>query len=256
MLKTLWTSKSGMNAAQEKLDAISNNIANVNTTGYKKIDVDFKDLLSESLNSAGTPINNTDSVVGSGVRAGEWYRDASQGSLMQTYKATDMAIDGNGYFRVILSDGQSVYTRNGSFLVDSAGQLVDSNGNKLDLDYLDGYSENNVKFTSSNFVMDNSGNVYIKEKDSLTKVAQIPVYQSIGDNALSSIGNSYFQPNEGAQMYRTLDASFYQGFLETSNVDIAEEFSEMILTQRAFQLSSKGITVADEMWGMVNSLRR
>lgn len=255
MLRALWTSKSGLNANQERLDSISNNIANVNTTGYKKVEVGFKSLLTESLNELGNPLNNKDSVIGTGVRAGQWYRDNSQGSLMQTTKTTDMAIDGEGFFRVISSDGNSLYTRNGDFSTDSLGNLVDDFGNKLHIQYENGFSEQNVTFTESNFVVNKKGEIFIKGNSTTTKVGEIPLYTAVGNNAFSSVGNSLYTAQADVQVFRTRDADINQGFLEGSNVDIADEFSDMILTQRAFQLSSKSITTADEMWGMINNLR-
>ena len=256
MLRTLWTSKAGMNANQERLDVISNNISNVNTTGYKKVEVGFKDLLSESLDILGTPLNAKDSVIGTGVKTSEWFRSNIQGSLIQTAISTDIAIDGEGYFRITSADGEALYTRNGSFKLDAEGKLVDSNGNRLYLHYVNGYSENNLKLSTNNLLINNLGEVFVRENGNSVKVAEIPLYVGIGDNALVSVGNSlYSQSNEGT-MYRTTDNNLYQGYIENSNVDIAEEFSDMIITQRAFQLSSKGITVADEMWGMVNNLRR
>ena len=256
MLSTIWASKSGMNANQEKLDAISNNIANVGTVGYKKVEVGFKDLMTESLDKLGIPINDKTTVTGTGVKTSEWFRNDNQGALMQTYRTTDIALDGKGYFRVTSGNGESFYTRNGSFFVDGAGNVVDNAGNTLDLEYEDGYSKENVEFDTKNLLVDKNGSVYLNENGKATKVAEIPIYEPIGDNALISVGNSYYIPTEDSSIYRTRDASFVQGFLENSNVDIADEFSEMILTQRAFELSSKGITTADEMWGMVNGLRR
>ena len=256
MLSTIWASKSGMNATQEKLDSISNNIANVGTTGYKKVEVGFKDLMTESLDKLGIPLNDRTTVTGTGVRASSWYRDDTQGAVMQTYRTTDIALDGQGYFRLTSPDGESVYTRNGTFFIDSAGDLVDNMGNRVALEFEDGYSLENANFTDANLLVDNDGSVYINENNKVVKVAEIPIYEAIGDNAMISIGNSYYMPQEEAAVYRTRDVSFLQGYLEGSNVDIADEFSEMIITQRAFELSSKGITTADEMWGMVNSLRR
>lgn len=255
MLRALWTSKSGLNANQEKLDMISNNIANVNTTGYKKVDVEFKDLLSESLDKLGTPLNDKNSIMGTGVRTGQLYRVNSQGSLMQTTKTTDIAIDGQGYFRVIKSDGSSLYTRDGDFSVDSSGKIVDNVGNKLHIEYENGFSEQNTTFTSDNFLVNNSGEIFIKENSNTVKVGEIPTYTAVGEDAFISVGNNLYQPQANVQVFRTRDNQLSQGFLEGSNVDISEEFSDMILTQRAFQLSSKGISTADEMWGMINNLR-
>lgn len=255
MLRTLWTARSGMNANQDKLDAISNNLANSTTMGYKKIEVGFKDLLTESLDRMGTPINDKDAVIGTGTRTSEWYRDNSQGMLQETLRGTDLSIDGSGYFKIISSDGGEAYTRDGAFAIDANGKIVDNRGNKLELNYLNGYSENNVVFNKDNFLVDKKGQVYIKDRDNFIQVAEIPLYTAVGDRAFLSIGENLFTPAQGVEVQRTTNFDIYQGSLEGSNVDIATEFSEMILTQRAFELSSRGITTADEMWGMVNNMR-
>lgn len=255
MLRALWTSKSGLNANQERLDVISNNISNVNTTGYKKVEVGFKDLLSESLDKLGNPLNDKNSVIGTGIRAGEWNRVNTQGSLNQTTITTDIAIDGEGYFRVSSADGRDLYTRDGNFSVDSTGRIVDNFGNKLHIEYEDGFSEQNTTFASDNFLVNKQGELFVKSSGKDIKVGEIPTYTAVGENAFMSAGNNLYQAQGDVQAFRTRDVDLYQGFLEGSNVDISEEFSDMILTQRAFQLSSKSITTADEMWGMVNNLR-
>ena len=123
MLRTLWTSKSAMNANQNKLDVISNNIANVNTDGYKKVETSFKDLYTESLNKLGTPLNDTTSVSGTGVRNSIITRNFTQGSLTETSITTDLGLDGEGLFKIIAPDGSELYTRSGSFYLDQNGNL-------------------------------------------------------------------------------------------------------------------------------------
>lgn len=255
MLRTLWTSKSAMNANQERLDSISNNIANSGTMGYKKTEVGFQDLLTESLDRKGYAINDKESYIGTGMKAGEWYRDNSQGGLIETLRSTDIAIDGSGYFRVVSPNGDSAYTRDGAFAVDGLGRLVDTTGNKLHLEYTNGFTEDNVEFTKDNFLIDSEGSVYINKDNNFLKVAEVPLYTAVGDRAFLSVGDNLFKPGEGTEVFRTRDADFFQGFMEGSNVDIGEEFADMIITQRGFELSSKGITTADEMWGMINNLR-
>ncbi|WP_411170363.1 flagellar hook-basal body complex protein [Clostridium sp. MB05] len=255
MLRTLWTSKSGMNANQDKLDAISNNLANSTTMGYKKMEVGFKDLLTESLDRNGVPLNDKTSVIGTGTRTSEWFRDNSQGMLQQTSISTDLSIDGNGYFKIISPNGEEAYTRDGALAIDARGRLVDNRGNKLNLNYLNGYSENNVVFNKNNFLVDKKGQVYIKDKGNFVQVAEIPVYTAVGDRAFLSIGDNLFTPSPGVQVQRTADFDIYQGALEGSNVDVATEFADMIVTQRAFELSSRGVRTADEMWGMLNNMR-
>lgn len=255
MLTTLWTSKSGLNANQEKLDVISNNIANVNTTGYKKVNVGFKDLISSSLDEWGNPLNDKTATVGSGVKAGNFTKDNSQGGLQTTNQKTDLALDGNGYFKVISSNGTEYYTRDGSFKLDSYGRLVTANGNILEVQYANGYSQNNTGLTADNFTINKKGEIFAENNGNFEKVGEIAVYTAVGNDAFTSVGDNLFKELNGVQVYRTLDADMYQGYLEASNVDLSQEMTDMIVTQRAFQLSSKGITAADEMWEMINNLR-
>lgn len=255
MLTTLWTSKSGLNANQEKLDVISNNIANVNTTGYKKVNVGFKDLISSSLDEWGNPLNDKTATVGSGVKTGNFTKDNSQGGLQTTNQKTDLALDGEGYFKVISSNGTEYYTRDGSFKLDSYGRLVTANGNILEVQYANGYSQNNTGLTADNFTINKKGEIFVENNGNFEKVGEIAVYTAVGNDAFTSVGDNLFKELNGVQVYRTLDADMYQGYLEASNVDLSQEMTDMIVTQRAFQLSSKGITAADEMWEMINNLR-
>lgn len=255
MLRTLWTSRSGMIATQEKLDSISNNVVNSGTTGYKRIEVGFKDLLTETLDRNGVPLNDKSTITGTGSKAGEWYRDTTQGTLLETSVNSNMAIDGEGFFRVIGSNGEVSYTRDGSFNVDSTGRIVDSEGNLLEVQYENGYSADNINLTNNNMLVDTSGNLYVKSSDKFTKVGEINLYTAVGDRAFLSKGENLYYPAEGVEVYRSTNADIYQGMVEGSNVDIATEFTEMIITQRAFELSSKGITTADEMWQLVNNMR-
>lgn len=255
MLTTLWTSKSGLNANQEKLDVISNNIANVNTTGYKKVNAGFKDLISSSLDEWGNPLNDKTATVGSGVKAGNFTKDNSQGGLQTTNQKTDLALDGEGYFKVISGNGTEYYTRDGSFKLDSYGRLVTANGNILEVQYANGYSQNNTGLTADNFTINKKGEIFAENNGNFEKVGEIAVYTAVGNDAFTSVGDNLFKELNGVQVYRTLDADMYQGYLEASNVDLSQEMTDMIVTQRAFQLSSKGITAADEMWEMINNLR-
>ena len=255
MLRMFWNGKSAMMANQNKLDAISNNLANSETTGYKKVEVSFKDLVDETFERKGYPTENKDAYSNTGVKSTQWIRNNAQGNLKETGKKSDIALDGKGYFKLKTPQGGEAYTRDGAFSVDSLGRLVDSSGNKLDLDFKPGYNENNVKFLHNNYSINQEGDVYIKQGQEQKKVAEIKIYDVVGTDSMVSKGESLYVPKQGANMFVTKDVNILQGCLETSNVDKAEEFTEMILTQRAFEFGSKGIKAADEMWGMVNNLR-
>ncbi|WP_298837193.1 flagellar hook-basal body complex protein [Clostridium sp.] len=261
MLEIMWDSKSAMRAQQEKLDTISNNIANANTNGYKKLNTNFKDLVHETLDRKGYPVNAASKTVlqnGTGVRVGEWKRDNTQGSLTQTGLSTDLAIDGTGYFEVTQPDNTKAYTRSGNFLTDASGTIVDEMGNRLSIVDTGGNNINKVngpyKFTANNFQVDENGNVAIKGSNAI--IGKIKISTVVGDNSMISIGDSLFQPKSGITVSDSKDYSINQGYLEGSNVDISTEMTDMLMTQRAFQLSSSTLKTADEMWQMANNLQK
>lgn len=257
MFRTMCTSKSGMIAQQARLDAISNNLANSSTTGYKSVDVGFADLLQYSLDRKSIPINDRNSSIGTGVRATDYFRNNDQGPLISTGLSTDLALDKEGYFKVILADGTEAYTRDGAFKIDANGDLVNSYGDRLELNFEPGYSRANCNFKTDNFTVGTDGSVYIKNGNgTMNKVAEIPIYTAIGDNAFTAVGENLFVPSVGTNVQRTRNTDVYQGHLEGSNVDLTLEMTNMITTQRALQLSSKGVTTADEMWQMINNMRR
>lgn len=261
MYTLLNSNRSAMIAQQRKLDTISNNLANVNTTGYKKLKAQFSDLYQDTLERKGYP--TTDGAenlnYGTGVKIGKAVRQVTQGSLVETGNNSDLAIDGQGFFKIYMADNTAAYTRSGSLKVDSAGTLVDGNGNRLSVVDRNGnevnYHDGRMRLTNENFVIDKNGVLYRKEKEDFIEVGSIKTYDSIGDTSLLSVGESLFVPGEGTTMYETRNRNIQQGYLENSNVDVAQEMSDMILTQRAFQLSSTGLKTTDEMWGMINSLR-
>lgn len=261
MYTLLNSNKSAMIAQQRNLDTISNNLANVNTNGYKKLKAQFSDLYQDTLERQGYPTTEGAENLnyGTGVKLNKAVRQVTQGSLTETNNNSDLAIDGQGFFRVYMADNTVAYTRSGNFKVDSAGSLVDSNGNRLSVVNRNGnelnYPNGTMKLTNDNFVVDKDGVLYREENNNFIELGSIKTYDTIGDTSLISVGESLFVPMEGAIMYETKNRNIQQGYLENSNVNVADEMSDMILTQRAFQLSSTGLKTADEMWGLVNSLR-
>lgn len=255
MFNIFATGKSGLTAYQEKLDYLSNDLVNSSTTGYKSTDVNFKDLMADSLNRNGTPLVNKNAVTGTGVKIGVNYANNKQGNMITTGGKTDLAIDGEGYFAINQPDGSIVYTRDGNFKVDSNGTLVDSNGAKVYINYSDGASEGNPALDSKNISVAQDGQITMNVNGQEVPIGTIPVFTATGDKSFIPIGNSYFTPASDAQVTQSTNFNIEQGFLEGSNVDTPEVFSDMILTQRAFQLSSKAVTSADDMWSMINSMR-
>ncbi|WP_160686117.1 flagellar hook-basal body complex protein [Clostridium sp. C2-6-12] len=255
MFNIFGTARSGMTAYQEKLDYLSNDLVNSQTTGYKSTDVGFKDLLTESLDRKGTPLRDKTAISGTGVKLGVNYARNKQGNLLPTGGKTDLAIDGTGYFGIMKSDGNVVYTRDGNFKIDTNGTLVDTNGNKVYIEYGEGASEGNPALVGKDISIDQSGGISMKVGEDMVNIGTIPIFTAIGDKGFIPQGDNYFTTNSDAQVVLSEDYNIVQGMLEASNVDTAEVFSDLILTQRAFQLSSKAITTADDLWSMINSMR-
>lgn len=283
MLRVLWSGRSAMYAQQEKLDAISNNIANVNTEGYKRQDVSFQDLMNETLDRRGYPVNeegNRNLIHGTGVKTGPWIRDNTQGTLNNTGSSTDFAIDGNGYFKVFSND-KEYYIRAGNFNLDNKGNLVDKNGNILEIDrnieniidedeeydfdddYYDDYEDYDDDFgevqrrtplTKDNFYVEKDGRVYLKDAKKPRLIGKINVYDAVGENAFISVSDNLYKPVQGVNP-EAVNSDVLQGYVERSNVKMEKEISDMIISQRAFEFSSRAVKAADEMWGMINNLR-
>ncbi|MBS5786949.1 MAG: flagellar basal body rod protein FlgG [Clostridioides difficile] len=244
-------SRAGMNSNQEKLNIVSNNIANVDTVGYKKINIEFSDLVNETLNRRTYPTGKNKIDTGTGSKVTLPVRDLSQGPIRSTEIRSNLAIDGNGFFRVIKNDGKYTYTRDGNFSVDKAGNIVDARGNKLDVQFNAGYNYANSNITNENLNIAKDGNIYVDD----IYIGKVNLYNSVGDDAFTSIGDSQYALKDDAALYIENNSSIEQGYLEMSNVNLQDEMVEMITTQRAFQLNSKGMNVADDMWSMANNLR-
>lgn len=244
--------KQAMGATQNKVDLISGNVANVNTIGYKKLDSEFQTLVTETLDRQSYPNNSVDAYFGTGSKLGTVYRSLNQGSIQQTGDASNFAIDGDGYFRVARADGSYAYTRNGDFTVDSSGKMVDINGNILDIQFEDGLSYNNFNFANKSYSVSPGGSIELQDG---TVVGSINLYKATGDNGLNSINDNLFVPKEGQVMIKSNDVNLIQGYVEMSNVNLAEELKDLIIMQRAFQLNGKGITNADEMWSLINNMQ-
>lgn len=250
MLRALWNSRSGLASNQNRIDMISNNIANVNTNGYKKLDVSFQDLFNDKMNRLGLPVTAEDKqslLQGIGSKADTVVSNSTQGILMSTGREEDLAIDGNGYFRVYGGqdeDGNDkyYYTRDGAFSIDNNGNLVTSSGYILEIDGLT--PPQNLKVPLS---IDESGNITSEGKS----IGKINIYDFVDRESLVSVGSSMFEGTGEIQV----ESKIKQGFIEGSNVDLSKELTDMIITQRAFELNSKSIKSADEMWQIANNLR-
>ena len=260
MIRSLWIAKTGMEAQQTQLDTISNNLANVATNGYKRSHAVFEDLIYQNLRQSGA--NTTEQTqlptglqVGLGVRPVATSRIYSQGNLQQTTNNLDLAIKGNGFFQVQMPDGTTAYTRDGSFQLDSAGQIVTNNGYTV----LPGIT---VPANAQSLTIGNDGTVSITVPGAPAPqtLGQLQLANFVNPAGLDPKGQNLFSetassgtPNAGAPNANGLGA-LQQGFVETSNVNVVEELVSMIQTQRAYELNSKAVTTSDAMLAKLTSL--
>lgn len=264
MMRSLWTAASGMVGQQFNIDTIANNLSNVNTAGYKKSRADFEDLLYQTIRSAGTPATR-DTLVPTGIQVGHGVRPAatqkmySQGSLQNTGNTLDLAVEGEGFFRVQLYDGTFGYTRDGTFKIDSNGQIVNSNGYKLSPEIImpEGFLFSDIAISQDGFVT-----VKVAGNDTPIEVGQIQVYRFVNPAGLKNVGQNFVKTSAASGPPVGGRPGFYgmgkiqQGFLEMSNVQIVEEMVNMIVAQRAYELNSRAITTSDSMLATANALKR
>ncbi|MFA5527329.1 MAG: flagellar hook-basal body complex protein [Peptostreptococcales bacterium] len=250
--------KSGMQSFQEKTDILSNNIANVNTEGYKRINKSFIELVRTEAGHLGTPLsedlNSEKRIMSSGAKTSSEYRDFQQGALIQTNDRLQLAIDGMGYFGVEDSNNQTLLTRNIRVSISGNGNLVDQNGLKIIMTE----QRNLSRYSNEDLEVSESGGIFIKEGGA--KVGQLTLFKPENEQRLLSVGKGYYgNPDSMAITQSTgRERSFgniRQGYKENSNVDLGEEIVELIITQRAYQMNSKSIEAADDMWKTANNLR-
>jgi flagellar basal-body rod protein FlgG len=264
MMRSLWTAASGMVGQQFNIDTISNNLSNVNTTGFKKQRAEFEDLLYHTVLSAGTPATEVTEIptgiqVGHGVKVAATQKMFEQGSLQATENKLDLALEGEGFFKILLYDGTSAYTRDGSFKIDSNRQIVTSNGFLLDPPVV--LPEN---FIMNSLTISQDGKITVKivGQEDPVEVGQLEIYRFVNPAGLSSIGGNLFKttPASGEEIpgQPGIDgmAKTHQGFLEMSNVKVVEEMVNMIVAQRAYEVNSKAIQTSDSMLSTAIGLKR
>ncbi|GAB6099475.1 flagellar basal-body rod protein FlgG [Halanaerocella petrolearia] len=262
MIRSLWSAASGMKAQQLNVDTISNNLSNVNTTGFKKSRVSFQDLMYQTIEQAGTPNSQGSQVptgiqVGHGVRPGATQKMFTTGSLKNTGNSLDLAIQGKGFFKIQLPDGSIGYTRDGSFSLDSSGQLVTSDGYQLQPPVT-------IPANAKDVTINEEGMVTYKEPGAEVpqEGGQVELANFSNPAGLKSIGQNIFKQTaaSGEPMTDQPGQAGYgklaQGFLESSNVKVVDEMVDMIAAQRAYEVNSKAIKASDEMLQQANSLRR
>ena len=254
MMRSLWIAKTGMDAMQTNIDVISHNLANVNTNGYKEERPVFEDLLYQNLRQPGGATSQTTQMptglqLGTGVRTVATSRIHTQGNLQLTDGPLDMAVNGEGFFQIAMPDGSTAYTRDGSFQVDSQGNVVTASGYALQpaLQVPAGTTKLTIGSdgTVSAIVNNNSAAPVTLGTIQLATFINPPGLQAVGQNLYQETAASG-APTVGTPGTNGLGA-VNQGYVETSNVNVTEELINMIQAQRAFEINSKAITASDQM---------
>lgn len=260
MIRSLWIARTGLEAQQTQLDVISNNLANVSTNGFKRARAVFEDLLYQTIRQPGAQ-NTQQNQIGSGLQIGTGVRTVAterihtQGSLQQTGNPLDMAVQGNGYFQVTLPDGTPAYTRDGAFQLDSQGQIVTASGYPLEPAII-------IPNDAQTITIGKDGTVSVLQagQTAPTVVGNIQIATFVNPGGLSSAGENLFRETASSGV-ATPNAPGNNGagvlnqqYVETSNVNVAEELVNMITTQRAYELNSRAVQTSDQMLGRLTQL--
>lgn len=260
MIRALWTAATGMEAQQMNIDVIANNLANVNTSGFKKSRADFQELLYQVSKTPGSA-TSADTVSPTGIQVGLGARTAAVqkvfgvGDMMQTENELDIAIEGRGFLQVDLPDGTTAYTRSGALKKDGDGRLATSEGYLIAPQIV--IPENT---TSISIGQDGTVDVYLDGASTATQIGVLELATFSNESGLRSLGRNLYAEtvSSGAATTGTPGengiGTLSQGFLEGSNVSVMEEMVNMIAGQRAYEVNSKAITTADEMLQMTNNL--
>jgi len=262
MIRALWTAASGMMAQQLNTDVVANNLANVNTTGFKRSRIDFQDLLYQTVRPAGSS-NTSGSQIPVGIQVGHGTRPIAiqkmftQGDYEETGNTLDMVIEGDGFFQITMPDGSIAYTRAGSFKQDGQGRIVTSDGFVMKDQITIPQDAQDIAITSDGTVQALLPGQPAPQQLGVIELARFP-----NPAGLSSIGRNLYLPTaaSGQAITGTPGTSGFgtvvQRFLEMSNVKVVEEMVNLIVAQRAYEINSKAIQTADEMLGIANNLRR
>ena len=259
MSGSLWISKTGLESQQDRLSVISNNLANVNTTGFKKARGVFEDLLYQNIRQAGGQSSQDTELpsglsLGTGVRTVATQKMHTQGSIVQTNNSLDIAIQGKGYFQIMQPNGTIAYTRNGEFQVNSTGEVVTSSGYRLEPSII-------IPDNAMSITIGRDGVVSVLQPGNSipAQVGNIQLADFVNRAGLQPVGENLFVETKasGAARVGNPDSQsrggIVQGALETSNVNVVEELVNMIETQRAYEMNSKAISTADQMLQYVNN---
>lgn len=262
MMRALYTSASGMFAQELNVDMISNNLANVNTTGYRRSRINFQDVIYQTMRSPGTAItanltSPTGVQCGLGVRPAAIEKMFNQGNFERTDNPLDLVIEGDGFFQLATPEGGVSYTRDGSFKIDSTGRLVNADGYPLIPDIVIP-----VDAVSVSVGLDGTVSVIYKNQAQPQIVGQITIARFVNPAGLFSVGRTQFEETaaSGPALVGVPATQGYgkiaQGYLEMANVKVVEEMVNMIVAQRAYEVNSRGIRTSDEMLQEAVNLKR
>ncbi|WP_075792911.1 flagellar basal-body rod protein FlgG [Massilia putida] len=260
MIRSLYIAKTGLEAQQTNLDVVTNNLANVSTNGFKKSRAVFEDLLYQNVRQPGAQSSQQTQLpsglqIGTGVRAVATERIHTQGNPQQTGNSKDVMINGSGFFQVLMPDGTTAYTRDGSFQTDSNGQLVTSSGYVLQPPIT-------VPSNALSMTVARDGTVSVTTPGAVapTQIGSIQVSNFVNPAGLESLGeNLYAETGSSGTAQAGAPGTngngvLMQGYVETSNVNVVEEMVNMIQTQRAYEINSKAITTSDQMLQKISQL--
>jgi len=261
-MRALSIGATGMEAQQLNVEVISNNIANLSTTGFKRSRAEFQDLLYQNMRSVGSASSDTGTIlpsglqVGLGVKPAATYRINEQGNLTVTNNPLDIAVNGRGYFQVQLPDGTTAYTRAGSLQLNASGQFVTPDGFTV-------LPNITVPTTATSITVNASGQVLatVSGQTAQTTLGQLQLANFINPTGLDAIGQNLLKETQASgspitgSPQSTGFGSLVQGSLETSNVDIVSEITNLITAQRAYEMNSKVINTADQMLSTANQIK-
>lgn len=253
MIRSLWISKTGLDAQQTQMDVVANNLANVSTNGFKRSRAVFEDLLYQTLRQPGAQSSQQTQIpsglqIGTGVRPVAAERIHTQGNLQLTSNQLDVAIQGAGFFQVLMPDGTTAYSRDGSFQTDSQGQLVTANGFPIQPSLTIPANSVNVSIGRDGIVSVTQAGVAAP-----VQIGSLQLATFINPAGLQSLGDNLYQESGSSGTASTNvpgtngSGLLNQSYVETSNVNVVEEMVNMIQTQRAYEINSKAITTSDQM---------
>ncbi|RXT50822.1 flagellar basal-body rod protein FlgG [Bradyrhizobium betae] len=262
-MQALHTAATGMAAQELNVQVISNNIANLRTTGFKKQTAAFQDLIYEHVRRVGAQASDQGTIlpvgvdIGGGVKTVGTPRSMTQGTLSQTGNDLDLALSGEGFFKILMPDGSYQYTRDGTFQMDNQGRIVTAQGNPVQ-------PTMTIPNNASGLAVSEQGQVSVTLPGSSTStiVGQLGVTRFINKAGLQPVGNNQFTetPSSGAPQDGTANSEGYgkitQGSLEQANVDVVSEMSDLIAAQRAYEMNAKVISAADQMMQSTTALFR